>query len=306
MKNLFSVVICLLVSVLWQSASAQQWIIDGQRVQSLEIHVSDPQAFYTDGSRQMTAPLSFASSLTATGGLFRTYIPWSEQTADIFQLDGDDECIKLSSDPNVSFQVGGISITMSGLSGFGASVGFEDNTLFGPWKLNQVTDNNSALLNRSYADSRYMRAASPATQSLTFAQSLTETNGALQIYAKDSEEHHGYFKSLSFQDGLQFSTAHSDALFFGQNMSDGLLITPDTIMQSGYNTTIDFETGNLTGAAGAKWHVTENPTEALGIVNKGYADGRYLLRTTGITTNRVIQAGNTLVISNGLITAILP
>ena len=197
MKNLFSVVICLLISVLWQGASAQQWIIDGQRVQSLEIHVSDPQAVYTDGSRQMTAPVKFTQSLTAT-------------------------------------------------------------------------------------------------------------NGALQIYAKDSEEHHGYFKSLSFQDGLQFSTTHSDALFFGQNMSDGLLISPDTIMQLGYNTAIDFETGNLTGSAGAKWHVTENPTEALGIVNKGYADGRYLLRTTGITTNRVIQAGNTLVISNGLITAILP
>ena len=121
MKNIFSVVICLLVSVLWQSASAQQWIIDGQCVQSLEIHVSDPQAVYTDGSRQMTAPLSFASSLAATGGLFRTYIPWSDQTADIFQLDGDDECIKLSSDPNVSFQVGGISITMSGLSGYGVT-----------------------------------------------------------------------------------------------------------------------------------------------------------------------------------------
>ena len=305
MKNLFSVVICFLVSVFWQGATAQQWIIDGQRVQSLEIHVSDPQAVYTDGSRQMTAPLSFASSLTETGGLFRTYIPWSEQTADIFQLDGDDECIKLSSDPNVSFQVGGISITMSGLSGFGASVGFEDNTLFGPWKLNQVADNNSALLNRSYADSRYMRVASPATQSLTFAQSLTETNGALQLYAKDSELHLGYFKSLSFQDGLQFSTDQSATLLFGEP-ADGLMVGPSTIMQTGYGARIDFETGALTGSAGMKWHVNENPTEELGIVNKGYADGRYLLRTNGITTNRVIQAGNTLVISNGLITTILP
>ena len=197
MKNLFSAVICLLVSVLWQGASAQQWILDGQRVQSLEIHVSDPQAVYTDGSRQMTAPIKFTQSHTAT-------------------------------------------------------------------------------------------------------------NGALQIYATDSEEHHGYFKSLSFQDGLQFSTVHGNSLFFGQNSSDGLLISPDTIMQFGYGTTINFETGSLTGSAGVKWHVTENPTEALGIVNKGYADGRYLLRTTGITTNRVIQAGNTLVISNGLITAILP
>ena len=117
MKNIFSVVICLLVFVLWHGVSAQQWIIDGQRVQSLEIHVSDPQAVYTDGSRQMTAPVKFTQSLTAA-------------------------------------------------------------------------------------------------------------NGALQIYAKDSEEHLGYFKSLSFQDGLQFSTAHSAALFFGSDASDGLLITP--------------------------------------------------------------------------------
>jgi hypothetical protein len=196
MKNLFSVVICLLVSVLWQSASAQQWIIDGQRVQALEIHVSDPQAVYTDGTREMTAPIKFAQSHTAT-------------------------------------------------------------------------------------------------------------NGALQIYAKDSEEHFGYFKSLSFQDGLQFSTDQSAPLLFGEQ-TDGLMVGSSTLIQTGYGSRIDFETGNLTGSAGVKWHVTENPTDDLGIVNKGYADGRYLLRTTGITTNRVIQAGNTLVISNGLITAIIP
>lgn len=196
MKN-HILTLCSMLLALCAPVRAQQWIVDGQRVQSLGIHVSDPQAVYTDGTRPMTAPVKFAQSLTAT-------------------------------------------------------------------------------------------------------------NEALQIYATDSEAYHGYFKTLSFQDGLQFSTVHGDALFFGQNSSDGLLIGPDSIMQLGYDTRIEFETGNLTGAAGVKWHVTENPTDALGIVNKGYADGRYLLRTTGITTNRVIQAGNTLVISNGLITAILP
>ena len=84
------------------------------------------------------------------------------------------------------------------------------------------------------------------------------------------------------------------------------MVGPSTLIQTGYGSRIDFETGSLTGSAGVKWHVDQNPTETTGIVNKGYADGRYLLRTTGITTNRVIQAGNTLVISNGLITAILP
>jgi hypothetical protein len=205
MKNLFSAIssfrfqassFLLLLAICTANARAQQWIIDGQRVQALEIHVSDPQAAYTDGTREMTAPIKFAQSHTAT-------------------------------------------------------------------------------------------------------------NGALQIYASDSEEHLGYFKSLSFQDGLQFSTDQNATLLFGEQ-TDGLMVGPSTLIQTGYGSRIDFETGNLTGAAGVKWHVTENPTEATGIVNKGYADGRYLLRTTGITTNRVIQAGNTLVISNGLITAILP
>ena len=175
---------------------AQQWILDGRQTQVFRLEVSDPQAVYTDGTREMTAPIKFAQSHTAT-------------------------------------------------------------------------------------------------------------NGALQIYAKDSEEHFGYFKSLSFQDGLQFSTESSAALLFGEQ-TDGLMVGPSTLIQTGYGSRIDFETRSLTGSAGVKWNVTENPTEATGIVNKGYADGRYLLRTTGITTNRVIQAGNTLVISNGLITAIIP
>ncbi len=152
----------------------------------------------------------------------------------------------------------------------------------------------------------YTDGTRPMSASIKFAQSLTATNGAIQIYANDEADYIGYFKTLSSEDGLQFSTSHSASLFFGQDISDGLWITPSLIMQSQYNTRINFEAGELTGSAGVKWHVTENPTEASGIVNKGYADGRYLLRTTGITTNRVIQAGNTLVISNGQIIAITP
>lgn len=307
MKNLFSTVLCLLISFLWQGVSAQQWIIDGQRVQSLEIHVSDPQAVYTDGSRQITAPLAFASSLTSTAGMFRANIPWAGNY-DFFIIDAGQEVLKISASKDIGLQIGDLIIHEFGIyqTDEGDAVDFGEHMLSGGWQIDQVLPYPEAIINRGFADGKYMIAGASSTQSLTFAQSLTATNGALQIYAKDSEVHHGYFKTLSFQDGLQFSTAHSDALFFGQDISDGLLISPDNIMQLGYNTRINFETGELTGAAGIKWHVTESPTENTGIVNKGYADGRYLLRTTGITTNRVIQAGNTLVISNGLITAILP
>lgn len=632
MKNPISSFIFLLSSFALLNTASAQWVIDGQQVQTLNLNVSDPQALYADGSREITgtlpfnsdltatsgwfranvpwesqevqffitnedeeaiefsnsgnvglklgvltisenslyhsdenvkvdwsshmleggwqidqvlpysealinrgyadarylrkdiaatAPISFDPALTATSGLFRAYIPWSGLTADLLQMDGDDECLKLSSDPNVSFQVGGITINQSGINGHGVSVGFEDNTLFGPWKLSQVTDNNSALLNRSYADSRYVmngqdavalgldtaatgdysiaagyknlasgkysvafnggvdpeeptegiytnvasgigsavfgwgnvasgngavafgwesvasgdwsfaagssdaigefstalgevcdasgsdslaagynttasgtrsvalghsttasaqgsfangflstasgnystawgsycEASGPnsiafgtrakalhpgavvfsdsqnadvtsvtndtftvraqngvylqtdaihSSGPLVFDSTLTATNGALQIYATDNQEHLGYFKSLGFQDGLQFSTAHSAALFFGQNSSDGLLIGPDIIMQLGYNTRIEFETGLLTGSGGAKWHVAADPTEDSGIVSKGYADGRYLQRTEGITTNHTFQAGDVLQIQNGLITAINP
>jgi hypothetical protein len=627
MKNPISSFIFLLSSFALLNTESAQWVIDGQQVQTLNLNVSDPQALYADGSREMTAPLAFSSSLsptsglmratipwagersffilddgeevlklsdgdigfqlgsliisqfgisqtsegtavdfgehmlsggwqidqvlpypeaiisrgyadaryfrkdiaatapisfdpslTATSGLFRAYIPWSDLTADLLQMDGDDECLKLSSDPNVSFQVGGITINQSGINGHGVSLGFEDNTLFGPWKLYEVTDNSKALLNRSYADTRYVmngqdsvalgidtaatgdyslaagyknlasgkysvafnggvdpeeptegiytnvasgigsavfgwgnvasgngavafgwesvasgdwslaagssdaigefstalgevcdatgsdslaagyntsatgsrsvalghsttasaqgsfangflstasgnystawgsycdasgpnsialgtraKALHPGavviadSQSadvtsatndtftiraqngvylntdtihsagpLIFDSTLTAANGALQIYATDDGGHLGYFKSLSFQDGLQFSTSHGAALFFGQNASDGLLIGPSSIMQTGYGPQLDFEAGVLDGVA---WTVSQNPVQDQGIVSRGYADARYLKRTEGITTNHTFQAGDVLQIQNGLITAINP
>jgi hypothetical protein len=183
MKNLFLVVICLLVSVLWQGASAQQWILDGQRVQSLEIHVSDPQAFYADGSRPMTAPIVFSVS---SPGLFRATVPWSGEQM-FFIVDENEEVLRLS-DGDTGLQLG------------------------------------------------------------------------------------------------------------------SLILKPFVISQTSEGTTIDFGEHMLSGG----WQIDQVLPYPEAIINRGYADTRYLLRTTGITTNRVIQAGNTLVISNGLITAILP
>jgi hypothetical protein len=223
--------------------------------------------------------------------MLRASIPWAydHEVHDFFRISEPDQAVVLSSSGEIDLKIGKLLVRESGIyqTDEGTTINMEEHMLYGGWQIDQVLPYPEAVISRGFADGKYMIAGAPSTQSLTFAQSLTATNGALQIYAKDSEEHHGYFKTLSFQDGLQFSTAHSDALFFGQNMSDGLLISPDTIMQLGYNTTIDFETGNLTGSAGAKWHVTENPTEALGIVNKGYADGRYLRYEAGraITVN---------------------
>lgn len=427
-------VLCLLTSVLWQGACAQ-WIIDGQQVQTLNLNVSDPQALYTDGSREMTAPLVFSDACSApTSSIFQITVPWLGGVKEFFVFDASYEYLKLCDGP-LNLQVDGLVLSSAGIYSmefpgrlnfeegileFGdeASISTEEGTLDGNWYVTGVAEDSSSIINRGYADTRYLRAGQnltaplsfsstststsglfraynewngayedlliydadnevlklgalttalkigglrirqhditdleagniyisfeegllgggnwavssdpvdnggivsrgyadtrylrrdiQQTQALDFASSLTATNGALQIYASDSAENLGYFKTLDFQDGLQFSTAHSASLFFGQNSSDGLLIGPDSIMQLGYNTRIEFETGLLTGSGAAKWHVAADPTENSGIVSKGYADGRYLQRTEGITTNHTFQAGDTLVISNGLITAILP
>jgi hypothetical protein len=385
----------------------------------LEIHVSDPQAVYTDGSRQMTAPLPVASSVTATSGMLRASIPWAydHEVHDFFRISEPDQAVVLSSSGEIDLKIGKLFVRESGIyqTDEGTTINMEEHMLSGGWQIDEVLPYPEAIISRGFADGKYMIAGAPSTQSLTFAQSLTAANGALQIYATDSEEHLGYFKTLSSQDGLQFSTLQGAVLMFG-TPADGLLVGPSTILQTGYGSRLDFETSSLTGT---KWYVTENPTEALGIVNKGYADGhylrsdipltnsistsvtnkpilkmsngpgflkpygnkiefsddqtkhlffvegasgnasglrvqnsgiyreegatltraveldtgnlygkwylsevdegedytlihrlyadgRYLRRNVGITTNRVIQAGNTLVISNGLITAILP
>jgi hypothetical protein len=158
-------------------------------------------------------------------------------------------------------------------------------------------------LNVSDPQAVYTDGSREIVASLKFAESATQNDGALQIYAKDDGTHEGYFKSLSFQDGLQFSTLHGAALFFGESANEGLLISPNYILQTGYGPEISFEMGILRGTA---WHVDRSPTEDSGIVSRGYADARYLLRSEGITTTRILQAGDTLVISNGLITAINP
>jgi len=70
----------------------------------------------------------------------------------------------------------------------------------------------------------------------------------------------------------------------------------------GFGNTVSVEEGILYG----DWSLDSvlNADEA--IITRSFADARYPLRSEGITTNRVIQAGDTLVISNGLITAIIP
>jgi hypothetical protein len=244
----------------------------------------------------LTAALSFASSHTATGGMLRAYIPWAGQGADLFTFDDNDECIVFSTLQNVPLRIGGVTTSVSGIEGYGCGVGFEDNTLFGPWKLNQVTDNSLALLNRSYADSRYLRSDAQLDQPLVFTESLITTSGLFRAYFDPNGQYEDFFIVDGAYEVVRLSSTGNASLMVGDTSYGN-----GAIAMSGSGNRIYLEDGLLDG----HWTVN-NPTVATEIVNRGYADSRYLMRTEGITTNRVIQAGDTLVISNGLITAINP
>lgn len=287
------------------NTAGAQWIIDGQQVRTLDLNASDPQAVHTDGSRKMEAPLTFAPSLVATAGLFRAYYAPEGQEEEFFLINGSEEYVELSSGCG-TLKAGDMLLRSGGLSctfGHGAAISFDERQFQGGWATDEVPDRSDAVMNRGYADARYLRADAPSDRPLKLAQSLTATDGALQIYASDSGEHMGFFKTLDFQDGLQFATSHSAVLFFGRNSNDGLLIGPSYILQTGYGPSLDFESGQLKGVP---WTVSENPVEAQGIVSRGYADSRYLRRSEGVTVNHTLQAGDVLQIQNGIITAINP
>jgi len=407
MKTLFPAVLYLFLAVLWQGvAHAQTWIIDGQQTQTLNLNVSDPQAVYTDGSREITGTIPLASSLTATGGIFRAYIPWDSQdaqffvmdedaeafefsdsgnvglklgvltisenslyhsdenvkvdwsshmleggwqidqvlpydegiinrgyadarylrkdiaattpisfdsaltatsgvlrafipwvgqTEDLLVLDGDDECLKLSSSANVSFQVGGVTVGQSGINGYGVSVGFEDNTMFGPWKLSQVTDNNSALLNRSYADSRYLRRDTDLTAPLSFNSASTATSGLFRAYYEPEGQVEEFFIIDGDYECVRLGSAVPALMAGGTYYGDGAIVMGQS--------RIYLEDEIIEGP---QWRLDQVMDHDKALINRSYADSRYLKRTEGITTNHTFQAGDVLQIQNGLITAINP
>jgi len=247
----YAAVLCLLTSVLCLSAPAQTWIIDGQQTQTLNLNVSDPQAFYSDGSREMSAPLTFAPELSSVGPLIRATVPWDEAEYDFFIFDFDEQILDFCTQDAVGLLFENLYLNRRGLfeRATGISINFEEQSLNGGWRVQNELDEPYAIISRGSADARYLRQDVQLTQSLDFDSSATSANGALQIYASDSEENFGFFKTLDFQDGLQFSTSHSAALFFGQNSNDGLLIGPNYIMQTGYGPQLDFEVGRLDGVA---------------------------------------------------------
>jgi len=148
----------LLLLICAANARAQQWIIDGQQTQTLNLNVSDPQAIHADGSRSMEAPLAFAPAVSSTSGLFRATVPWDEAEYDFFIFDADEERLDFSTQDALGLMFQNLYLNNRGMFDYveGISINFEEHSLKGGWMSDSVLDNSYAILNRGYADVRYL------------------------------------------------------------------------------------------------------------------------------------------------------
>ena len=85
-------------------------------------------------------------------------------------LDGDEEVLRVSDNANVALQVGDLYIGSFGLFNLssGARVSVEERMFEGGWMTDTVPDHNLAVINRSYADTRYIKRSEGITTNHTF------------------------------------------------------------------------------------------------------------------------------------------
>jgi hypothetical protein len=293
--------LCLLTAVLcppvWAGGS---WLADGVAVQP---PVDDLAALHTDGSRKMDAPLNFdISASVPNSGIINAYIPWSGGYSDIFVMDEDNEVMWLASDQNVSFGVGSLFISSGQLTSFdyGSTINFEERSLGGGgWWVNSVLDDPNAIISRSYADSRYHR-TSAITTPLKFDASLSSSVNGLFKATVPWDSEYEFFTFNPTYETLVLSPTLSSLGFEAAGL---ILYGYGTIKLDGESTYISFEE-RLFGGGG--WFVSTVENDPLSIMNRSYADNRYVQKSSGITTNYTVQAGDVLQIQNGVITAINP
>jgi hypothetical protein len=293
-------VLCFLSAVIcplsWAGGS---WLADGQAVIP---PVDDLVALHTDGTRKMTAPLNFDSSASVpNSGIFNAYIPWSGGYSDIFVMDEDNEVMWLASDQNVSFGVGSLFISSGQLTSFeyGSSINLEEHSLGGGWWLSSVLDDPNAIMSRSYADNRYHR-TSAITTPLKFDASLSSSvTGLFKATVPWDSEYEFFTFNPTYETVVLSPTVSS----LGFEAASLIMYDYGNIRLAGESTYISFEERML---AGGGWFVSTVENDPNSILNRSYADNRYVQQSTGITTNHTFQAGDVLQIQNGIITAINP
>ncbi len=302
MKCIISI-LCLLCLFVANTQAGGSWLVDGQAVQALEVQTTnaDPDALYTDGTRTMQAPLAFDAAVSSpTNGLVRAYFAPEGGNVDLLVLDEDEEALWLSSSPNVALRIGDMLVSSSQMANIpaGTKVAFEDHMLEGGWMMDSVMDQPFAILNRSYADARYLRQASPITTPLLFDQSLsTPTNGLLQAWF----EPEAAFVDLLILDGDEEVLWLSDSANVTLRVGD-MYLSSSSLFNVSSGARVSVEDRMFEGG----WMTDSVPNHNLAVINRSYADTRYIKRSEGISTNHTFQTGDVLQIQNGIITAINP
>jgi hypothetical protein len=272
------------------------WLINGRRTEVVEVETSatDYNALYTDGSRTMQAQLVFDPSVSSQStGLFKAYVPWDGEY-EFFTFDPTYESIVLS--PTISslgFQAGNLIMYGSGnirLANGSSYISFEERLLSGGgWMAMSVADDPWAIINRNYADSRYVQS------------SVQNEHISIYCYADDPQQDHKKITIRATAPGVGDVTATVDpeeGFVVDDQWGRAARISSSGMRLGTNNTEIE-----ILGSEVWLYPDATSPAHAL---NRRTGDARYIQRSEGITTNHTFQAGDVLQIQNGIITAINP
>jgi len=154
-------------------------------------------------------------------------------------------------------------------------------------------------LNRRTGDNRYHQ-KSAITTPLKFDSSLSsEVNGLFKATVPWDAEYEFFTFNPTYETVVLSPTISS----LGFEAANLIMNGYGTIRLKGESTYVSFEERML---AGGGWFVSTVENDPNAILNRTYADNRYVMQSAGITTNHTFQAGDVLQIQNGIITAINP
>lgn len=253
----------------------------------------------------ITTPLKFDPALSsASVGLFKATVPWDAEY-DFFSFDEDYEALALS--PTLSslgFEAGNLIMHGYGTLRYkgdpGTYISFEERNLGGDgWITTTVFDDPMAIMNRSYADNRYHQ-KSAITSPLKFDPSLSSPASGLIKATVPWDAEYDFFAFNEDYETVVLSPTVSSLGFEAANL---IMHGYGTIRLKGESTFVSFEERLLGGGGWMTLSVADDPYS---ILNRTYADNRYVQKSAGITTNHTFQAGDVLQIQNGVITAINP
>jgi len=252
----------------------------------------------------ITTPLKFDPSLSSSvNGLFKATVPWDAEY-EFFTFNPTYETVVLS--PTVAslgFEAANLAMHGYGVISMpaeGSYISFEERSLGGGgWVAATVLDDPSAIMNRSYADNRYHQ-KSLITTPLVFDPSLSSSVNGLFKATVPWDSEYDFFTFNSATESVVLSPTVASLGFEVASLSIhgyGVISMPD---EGSY---ISFEERSFGGGGWVMPAVMDDPSA---IINRTYADTRYIQRTEGITTNHTFQVGDVLQIQNGIITAINP